>query len=84
MRGCADTVDTIVSRLSGVVTDLGGQVSGTENLGQMRFERVTDRNFSSGMYVQIAFDGPPQIVDGIKSKLRLDKKINRVFIESVK
>ncbi|MDR1595815.1 MAG: 30S ribosomal protein S6 [Puniceicoccales bacterium] len=84
MRGCTDTVDTVIGKLSSVITSLGGEISATENLGQKRFERKIDRSFPSGVYVQILFAGAPKIVDGIKSKLRLDKTINRVLVESVR
>jgi ribosomal protein S6 len=82
MRGLTDTVDDVTRRLSGIITDSNGEVFSVENLGQKNFERVTDRNFPRGIYVQISFAGAPSIVEGIKSKLRLDKVINRILIES--
>jgi ribosomal protein S6 len=84
MRGCVETVDAVIGRLSGVIIGLGGEIFAAENLGQKKFERVTNRSFPSGMYVQILFDGAPTIVDGIKSKLKLDKTINRILVESVR
>ncbi|MDR1433375.1 MAG: 30S ribosomal protein S6 [Puniceicoccales bacterium] len=84
MRGCTDTAASIIDRLSGIIVDLGGQVSSAVNLGQKNFERVTDKKFSSGIYVQISFEGGPTIVEGIKSKLRLDKVIDRILVEAAK
>ena len=34
MRGVSEPVDDIIKRLSGVVTELDGEVLGVENLGQ--------------------------------------------------
>ncbi|MDR0742058.1 MAG: 30S ribosomal protein S6 [Puniceicoccales bacterium] len=82
MRGCTDTVDTVVGRLSGIITDFGGKIAAVENLGQKNFERVVNKNFPSGIYVQFLFEGVPTIVEGIKSRLRLDKTINRILVES--
>jgi small subunit ribosomal protein S6 len=84
MRGCANTVDSIIEKLSGIISSLGGQTSSVRNLGQKNFERVANRKFSSGIYVQISFEGKPSIVDEIKSKLKLDNTINRILIESVR
>jgi small subunit ribosomal protein S6 len=84
MRGCSDSVDAVIGKLSGVIGTLGGEVSSVENLGQKNFERVANRKVSSGIYIQIAFEGDPSVANGIKSKLRLDKTINRILIESVR
>jgi small subunit ribosomal protein S6 len=84
MRGCTDTVDTVVGRLSGIITDLGGEIAAVENLGQKNFERVVNKSFPSGIYVQFLFEGAPSIVEGIKSRLRLDKTINRILVESTR
>ncbi|MDR2779332.1 MAG: 30S ribosomal protein S6 [Puniceicoccales bacterium] len=84
MRGCPDTVDAVMKRLSGIITDLGGKIEAAENLGQKNFERVVNKNFPSGMYVQFLFEGVPSIAEGIRAKLRLDKTINRLLIESTR
>jgi small subunit ribosomal protein S6 len=84
MRGCTETVDFIIQKLSRIIVDLGGQVSQVENLGQKNFERVANRKFSSGIYLKISFSGPSGVVEGIRSKLKLDKTINRILIESVR
>jgi small subunit ribosomal protein S6 len=83
VRGCVDTIDAISTRLSGVIVSLGGHVSSTENLGQKNFERVANRKFSNGIYVKIDFEGPPSVPGGIRSKLKLDRTVNRMLIESV-
>ncbi|MDR1891088.1 MAG: 30S ribosomal protein S6 [Puniceicoccales bacterium] len=84
MRGCMDSVDTLVEQLSKMIADFGGKIAAVENLGQKNFERVVNKSFTSGIYVQFLFEGAPSIVEGIKSKLKLDKTINRILIESIK
>ncbi|MDR2603290.1 MAG: 30S ribosomal protein S6 [Puniceicoccales bacterium] len=84
MRGCLDTVDMIVERLSVIITDLGGKIATVKNLGQKNFERVANKSFPGGIYVQFSFEGVPSIVEGIKSRLRLDKTINRILVESTR
>ncbi|MDR1401773.1 MAG: 30S ribosomal protein S6 [Puniceicoccales bacterium] len=82
MRGCTSTVDAIVEKLSGIISSLGGQTSSIKNLGQKNFERVANRKFSSGIYIQISFEGKSNIVSEMKSKLRLDNTINRILVEA--
>lgn len=81
MRGNTDTVDAVKDRLVALISELGGQVSNVENLGQKDFERVADKKFSNGIYIQIMFSGNPSIPEGIRTKLQLDRTINRIFIE---
>lgn len=81
MRGCTDTVEMVMDRLANLVVELGGKVSEKINLGQKMFERTRSKNFQNGLYIQIKFEGEPSICEGIKSKLKLDKIINRILIE---
>jgi ribosomal protein S6 len=83
MRGCTDSVDAVASRLSETVVALGGEVEAVNNLGNMNFERTADKNFTSGTYLQLLLNGSPQLAGDIKLKLKLDKVINRILIESV-
>jgi ribosomal protein S6 len=82
MRCCTESVDDVIKKLSAIVTDFGGQVLGMENIGQKNFERVADKKFRSGIYLRMALEGEPTIVEWIRSKLRLDKTINRILIEA--
>lgn len=81
MRGNTDTVDSVKDRLVALISELGGQISNVENLGQKDFERVADKKFSNGIYLQIMFSGLASIPEKIRSKLQLDRTINRIFIE---
>lgn len=82
LRGYADSIDTIFDKLKNMIVDLGGEISEFKNLGQKEFERVVDKKYTSGAYVQILFSGLTSMPRAIKEKLKLDKTINRIFIEN--
>jgi ribosomal protein S6 len=82
MRGYSEPIDTIFDKLKNVVTDFGGNIKEFKNLGQQVFARATDKKYLSGEYVQVAFEGDSSVPAAIMEKLRLDKTINRIFIES--
>ncbi|MFI3290510.1 MAG: 30S ribosomal protein S6 [Opitutales bacterium] len=82
-RSYEESVETLIEKLKSVITLVGGSVSEVENLGTKEFARVTDRKFPAGIYVRIAYEGPATTVAAINEKLRLDKTVNRVMIQSV-
>jgi small subunit ribosomal protein S6 len=82
MRGYSESVDAVVGKLTGVVTDFGGDIRELKNLGQQIFARAIDKKYPGGEYVQITFEADSSVPAAIREKLRLDKTINRVFIES--
>ncbi|MDR3273784.1 MAG: 30S ribosomal protein S6 [Puniceicoccales bacterium] len=82
MRGCSEPIDAIFTKLRGIVTDFGGDIREFKALGQKTFERAVNKRYLSGEYVQIAFGADSSAPTAIREKLRLDKTINRVFIEN--
>jgi small subunit ribosomal protein S6 len=81
-RGYEEPVETIVDKLKELLSSIGCNVRDVQNIGQLNFVRVTDRKFPAGIYIQIKYDGPSESTALIKEKLRLDRKINRILIES--
>jgi len=82
-RGYEDSVESLVEKLKQLVETVGGKVSDVENLGQKAFARVTDRKFPSGIYVRINYEGPATSVAELNEKLRLDKNIDRVMVQTL-
>ena len=82
-RGWEQPVESLIEKLKETIKAAEAEVLEVKNLGQKEFARVTDRNFPSGLYVQIHFQGPPTSPTQIKEKLRLEKTINRVIIQSI-
>ncbi len=80
-RNFQDTVESLIARLSDVITGLGGEVKKVDELGQKDFMRVTNRRFPAGLYVQYTFEGPVSAPSGLQEKLRLDRTVNRVMVQ---
>ena len=82
-RGKEDTVDQIIDGVKKEITAVEGEVTAVENLGKKDFVRVTDRKFTSGAYVQVAFSAPAEAPAQLKERLRLNSSVYRTFVQSV-
>lgn len=82
-RNNQEPVEAVIDFLKQTVEGIGGTVSDVENLGLREFARVTDRKFPAGIYVRIRFDGPASSASVLAEKLRLDRRVNRIMVESV-
>ncbi|MEO6002081.1 MAG: 30S ribosomal protein S6 [Opitutus sp.] len=81
-RGKEDTIDQIVEGVKNEITAVQGEVTAVENLGKKDFIRVTDRKFTSGAYVQVAFSAPAEAPAQLKERLRLNSSVYRTFVQS--
>ena len=84
LRGSAEAPDVAIDRLKEILKSIDCKVSEVENLGQREFSRAVDRKFLSGLYVQIKFEGPVTAPAAFAEKLRLDRTVDRILVQSVK
>lgn len=83
LRGYAEPVETVIAKLTDTVKAVEGKVTDVKNLGQKDFVRITDRKNPNGTYVQIAFEAPAAAPAAFRQKLRLDKTVKRILIQTV-
>ena len=83
LRESKDDSAKVMGELAELLGTLGATVSDSKDLGMRDFARAADRRFTQGHYIEICFDGPGTIPEQLKEKLRLDKRINRIFVELV-
>jgi small subunit ribosomal protein S6 len=81
-RGKEDSVDAIIEGVKQELAAVQGEVTAVENLGKRDFVRVTDRKFTAGAYVQVAFSAPPQAPSQLAERLRLNSSVYRTFVQS--
>ncbi len=81
-RGYEQPVDTIITKLSEILTAAQAEVVNVNNLGTKSFVRVADRRFPSGTFVQITYKGAASVAATLREKLRLDKTINRILVQN--
>lgn len=84
LRGSAESPDVAIDRLKDILKSIDCKVTEVENLGQREFSRAVDRKFLSGLYVQINFEGPVTAPAAFAEKLRLDRTVDRILVQSVK
>lgn len=82
-RGYGEPVETLIEKLTGVLEGLGSKVKEAKNLGQKSFARITDKKFPAGIYVEMQFEGAGTVPSALAEKLKLDKTVNRVLVESI-
>lgn len=83
LRGYTEPTETVIAKLTDTVKAVAGTVTEVKNLGQKDFVRITDRKNPNGTYVQIAFSAPATAPLAFREKLRLDKTVKRILIQSV-
>lgn len=83
LRETEDDVEKVISDVSSILESVGSSVSDSEDLGIKEFSRSVDRQYKQGHYLEIYFSGPSNAPSLLKEKLRLDKRINRIFVQSI-
>lgn len=84
LRGCHDSMESAISRLTEVIKNIGCVVNNVNQMGQFNFTRSVDRNFSKGLYVNINFTGSGDAPLKLKRKLKAGFHVNRLFIKKSK
>lgn len=82
LRETEDDVEKVLSDIKSTLADIDGEVSESEDLGIREFSRAADQRFTQGHYCEVFFTGPGSTPAALQEKLRLDKRINRIFIEA--
>ena len=83
LRESKDDSAKVLTDLNELLGSLGATVSESEDLGMREFARAADRRFAQGHYLEIYFSSPGNVPTQLKEKLHLDKRIDRIFVESV-
>jgi ribosomal protein S6 len=81
MRYYTEPLEVLIEKICHVIADFGALVGEVTSDGQKNFERSVDRNFTSGIYLEVAFLGDSSLPKAIREKFQLDKAIDRILIE---
>lgn len=82
LRESKDDSAKVMADLNEILKSIGGEPSDSEDLGMLDFARATDRRYTQGHYIEIYFEGSSDVPSTLNEKLKLDKRINRIFVES--
>lgn len=83
LRESKDDSAKVLADLTELLESLSAEVSEGEDLGMREFARAADRRFAQGHYLVAHFSSPGSAPAQLKEKLRLDKRINRIFVEAL-
>ena len=81
-RGYDQPVETLIDFLKETCGELGAEVTGSKDHGIKEFVRTPDKRFTSGPYVELKVNAPVTLNEELKEKLRLDRRVHRIFVES--
>lgn len=82
LRESEDDPAKVLAELNELLKSIGGEPSDSEDLGLRDFARAADRRYTQGHYLEIYFEAEGNVPATLKDKLKLDKRINRIFIEA--
>lgn len=81
-RGYDAAVETLEEKVSGMISELGGEVASVENLGRQDFVRVTEKDHTGDTFIVVKASGSPSLPGDFQERIRLDKLIKRAMIQS--
>lgn len=82
-RGYDAPVESLEEKVTGMVKELGGEVSAMENLGRQDFVRITEKEHTGDTYLQAEVSGPASLPGDLQERIRLDKQVKRVMALSL-
>lgn len=82
LRESEDDSAKVMGDLNEILKSIGGEPSESVDLGMREFARAADRRYTQGHYVEIFFEGAGSVPATLNEKLKLDKRINRIFVEA--
>jgi len=74
-EGIKDAID----KISAEITSLGGKVETVQKMEKRSFSRVANKKHNAGFYVNIIFEGQPNLVDQLKHRFAMNAEIFRVL-----
>ncbi|MDR1436261.1 MAG: 30S ribosomal protein S6 [Puniceicoccales bacterium] len=70
-------------RVKELMESLGASVISADNLGMKSFQRCAKRKFREGAYGSYSLSAKPSFGKALLERLRLDRTVNRTFVERV-
>lgn len=82
LRGREDTVEDVIDFLKETMQQLDAGDLTLESRGVKEFAQTPDKRFTSGYFLRGKAMAPPEFHQQLNEKLRLDRRIHRIFVES--
>ena len=72
-------LEELIKKYSDIISNSSGKVVKLEKWGLMNFAEKIE-NFKKGFYIHLKFEGNGNILEQIKKKIKLDKKVIRDLV----
>ncbi|MEM0897109.1 MAG: 30S ribosomal protein S6 [Verrucomicrobiota bacterium] len=79
----AAPIDEIVQNVGREIEAEGAQLDEIDNIGRRDFAYESNRKKTSGHYVNYVFEAEPEVVDKIKTKLKLNENVHLQHFQRV-
>jgi ribosomal protein S6 len=73
MAGKEDTIKDVIDLVAGEITAAGGKVETVQKMDKKNFARVSDKRRPAGFYVNIIFEGQPELIEALKHRFANEK-----------
>lgn len=78
--GKEESLKELIDKISAEIAALGGKVETVQKMDKRQFARVSNKRHSSGFYVNIIFEGQPDVVQKLRSAFALNEDVFRMLI----
>ena len=75
-------IKAFIDELKTIVESLEGEVNSWDDLGIRSFSYVKKKELTQGNYLQLLISAPSSFEKNIQDKLRLDKRVHRILVQS--
>jgi ribosomal protein S6 len=77
--GKEEGIKDVIDKISAEITNAGGKVETVQKMDKKSFARVSDRKYTGGFYVNIIFEGQPDVLDTLKHRYAMNSDVFRVL-----
>ena len=79
LSGKEDGIKDVIDQVSAEITGVGGKIETVQKMDKKPFSRVTDKEVTSGFYVNIIFLADPARLPTLQKKFVLNNDVYRVM-----
>lgn len=77
--GKEDGIKDVIDQVSADITATGGKIETVQKMDKKSFSRVTDKETTSGFYVNIIFEASGDALPALQKKFSLNQDVYRVM-----
>jgi ribosomal protein S6 len=77
--GKEEGIKDVIDKIEAEITAAGGKVETVQKMEKRPFSRVKNKRHSAGYYVNVIFQGAPELVAQLRPKFALNEDIFRVL-----